>query len=132
MSWNVMVDYNGVRIKEIIAVAPQWLNKMYMEPRKNPKIIHYAGPQKPWLEPEMDFAQEFWEHAKTTSFYEVMLWRMGQGSARLEIKKHELHTSWKRPFRIVKRGFRCLLDNGALYTARKIKNKIRKINYAKN
>ena len=118
MAWNVMCDYNGVRVKEIIALAPQWLNKMYMDSRKDPKIIHYAGPQKPWLEPEMDFAQEFWEHAKTTSFYEVMVWRMGQE------RKDEHSTSWKTPFRIVKRGLRCLLEHGFLFTAKKIKNKI--------
>lgn len=76
MAWNVMCDYNGVRIKEIIALAPQCLNKMYMDSRKNPKIIHYAGPQKPWLEPEMDFGQDFWQAAKNTPFYEAMLYRM--------------------------------------------------------
>lgn len=127
MAWNVMVDYNGVRIKEIVALAPQWLNKMYMESRKNPKIIHYAGPQKPWLEPEMDFAQEFWKYAKTTPFYEVMLWRMSCYCSSLSMRAQESCTSWKKPFRLLKRGFKYCRKNGVLYTARKIKNKIRKI-----
>ncbi len=59
MSWNVMVDFAGVRISQIIALAPRWLNEMYQEARKNPKIIHYAGPQKPWFEPGMDMACSF-------------------------------------------------------------------------
>ena len=124
MSWNVMVDYNRLRIKEIIAIAPQWLNRMYMEARKNPRIIHYAGPQKPWLYPEMDFGMEFWKYARETPFYEVMLRRMGQESARSSMLAHERRTSWKRPFRLAGKGFRCLRENGVLYTARKIKNKI--------
>lgn len=76
MSWNVMVDYAGIRIKDIISLAPQWQYKMYMEARKHPKIIHYAGPEKPWTSPEEDMGEIFWEYAKKTSYYEAMLYRM--------------------------------------------------------
>lgn len=76
MSWNVMVDYGRIRIKEIISIAPQWLNKMYMEARRNPQIIHYAGPEKPWTSPEEDMAEYFWKYARKTSYYEAMLYRM--------------------------------------------------------
>ena len=81
MSWNVMVDYGRIRIKEIIGIAPQWLNKMYMEARRNPKIIHYAGPEKPWTSPEEDMAEYFWKYAKKTSYYETMLYRMAHDVA---------------------------------------------------
>lgn len=76
MSWNVMVDYGGFRIKDIIGRAPQWMYKMYMEARKHPKMIHYAGPEKPWSSPEMDMGDVFWSYARKTGFYEVMLYRM--------------------------------------------------------
>lgn len=76
MSWNVMVDYGFIRIKDIIGIAPQWLYKKYMEARKDPKIIHYAGPEKPWTSPEEDMAEIFWSYAKKTSYYEAMLYRM--------------------------------------------------------
>ena len=76
MSWNVMVDFGCIRIKDIISLAPQWQYKMYMESRKNPKIIHYAGPEKPWTSPEQDMAEIFWHYAKETSFYEAMMYRM--------------------------------------------------------
>ena len=59
MRWNVMVDYADVRISEIIKLAPQWQNKMYMEARKDPYIIHYAGPDKPWYRPNIDFGDDF-------------------------------------------------------------------------
>ena len=114
MAWNVMVDYNGVRVREIVALAPHWLNRMYMEARKNPKIIHYAGPQKPWREAEMDFATDFWKYARLTPFYEIMLWRMCQ----------ESRPSRKSPFRIAIKGLRCIREHGFIYTMRKIKHKI--------
>lgn len=76
MSWNYMVDMERRRIRDIISLAPHWLNDMYMEARKNPKIIHYAGAEKPWLVPEMDMADEFWKYARKTVYYEIMLYRM--------------------------------------------------------
>lgn len=78
--WNVMTDYAGLRVKEIIPQAPQWLCNMYMEARKNPHIIHYAGADKPWKKPDMDMASRFWKYARLTPFYEVMLWRLSMGS----------------------------------------------------
>ena len=49
-----MVDYAGIRKNQIVVKAPAWLNEMYLEARKKPKIIHYAGSEKPWYHPEME------------------------------------------------------------------------------
>lgn len=76
MAWNVMVDFDFKRIREIIGIAPYHLNKMYHEARREPKIIHYAGPQKPWTSPEMDLAPYFWQYARKTPFNEIILGRM--------------------------------------------------------
>ena len=111
MSWNVMVDFAGVRISQIIALAPRWLNEMYQEARKNPKIIHYAGPQKPWFEPEMDMGMQFWKCARETSYYEIMLSRMSERHSRLGTanagRKHK---------NIIAGGVQCVLDHGIIYT----------------
>lgn len=111
MSWNVMVDFGGVRIKQIIALAPRWLNEMYHEARKNPRIIHYAGPQKPWFEPEMDMGIQFWKYARNTEYYEIMLARMSERFSRLccgdESEKHR---------NIIAGGVQCVLDHGMVYT----------------
>ena len=48
----------------------------YMEARINPKIVHYAGPEKPWTCPWGDFAEIFWDYAKKTPYYEEILYRM--------------------------------------------------------
>ena len=69
MSWNMMVDYAGIRKEQIITKAPAWLNEMYLEARKHPKIIHYAGSEKPWKHPEMDFGSVFWQYARRTPYY---------------------------------------------------------------
>lgn len=119
MSWNVMVDFGGVRINQIIALAPRWLNEMYHEARKNPRIIHYAGPQKPWFEPEMDLGIQFWEYARNTSFYEIMLARMGERFSRLGYgNAHRRHRN------IVAGGVQCVLDHGIVYTMKYLPNRL--------
>ncbi len=81
MSWNYMVDFAGIRRLQIISRAPQHLIDMYDAAEKDPKIIHYAGPEKPWHYPEMDRAQDFWDVARQTVVYEPILWNMAQHAA---------------------------------------------------
>lgn len=116
MAWNVMVDFGYVRINQIIRLAPQWLNKMYMEARKDPKVIHYAGPEKPWLFPEMDMGNEFWKYAKNTPYYEDMLFRMSCASGARE--------SEKRHVKYIRRGIQCVRENGLFYTLKYIPGRL--------
>ena len=76
MSWNVMHDWKNARIEENISHAPERLFVEYMTARKSPKIIHYAGPDKPWTDPESDFAEVFWRYAKTSDYYETLIERL--------------------------------------------------------
>jgi lipopolysaccharide biosynthesis glycosyltransferase len=129
MSWNVMYDYAGVRIKGIIKLAPEWLYKEYMEARKHPKIIHYAGPEKPWLFPEGDFADIYWEYAKQTPYYEMMLYRMACYAANREF---EVQNRRKRSnSRIAKspiyKTIRCLWLYGLKHTVDEIKREMKRI-----
>lgn len=81
MSWNVMVDFAGIRRSQIIQKAPKHHIDLYDRARKNQKIIHYAGPEKPWHYPDMDCGEFFWNIAKKTVVYEVVLWNMAQHAA---------------------------------------------------
>ena len=90
---------------------------MYQEARKNPKIIHYAGPQKPWFEPGMDFGMQFWECARETAYYEVMLGRMNE----VIDKKNDKHKN------IFKGAVQCVLDHGIIYTIQYLPKKILRI-----
>ena len=111
MAWNVMVDYGKIRINQIIRLAPQWLNKLYMEARKEPKIIHYAGPEKPWIYPEMDMGRFFWKYAKNTPYYESMLFRMSCAMA-------DHYGSKTMNKGMIRGGIQCIRDHGIIYTIR--------------
>lgn len=80
-AWNVLVDWRGIRIRDIIGRAPQELYQDYMRARRAPKIIHYAGPDKPWTDPESDFAEEFWQASRATPWHEAVLARMSRALA---------------------------------------------------
>ena len=80
MSWNVMFDWNNFRISEIISKAPKRLYDEYMMAHTHPKIIHYAGPDKPWHQPLSDYAEVFWKYARKTVFYEEILLRLTDAS----------------------------------------------------
>ena len=71
MKWNCMVDMYNIRIKEIISKAPASLFEDYMKSRTNPFIIHYAGPQKPWQDKNMDFAEYYWKYLMKSPYYEI-------------------------------------------------------------
>ena len=127
MEWNVMADYEKKRIRENIALAPQWLGRMYMEARKNPKIVHYAGPEKPWLSPEMDFAGEFWRVARGTEFYEAMLFRMSHSVSVCEIKRFGISKKARgrnNPIRLVRGFFRRTRERGFVDAVRFIPKRV--------
>ena len=100
MAWNVMMDWRDIRIKEIIGRAPHYLYEEYMAARKRPKIIHYAGPDKPWDIPYSDFAEVFWQYAKKTPYYEIILMRMFAAVARVEQARREKAKGKSRLYRI--------------------------------
>lgn len=73
--WNHMIYLKGA-ISSAIGNAPAAAQKLYFESQKEPYIIHYASENKPWLNPELEFADDFWSVARQTVFYEVILARM--------------------------------------------------------
>ena len=58
--WNVMHDCGG-RVGNVFSFAPASAFDSYNASRSNPKIIHYAGFEKPWIMPECDFAEHYWK-----------------------------------------------------------------------
>ncbi|MFA6732744.1 MAG: glycosyltransferase family 8 protein, partial [Sphaerochaeta sp.] len=72
MEWNLVVDCNHRRLP-IIEAGPYAVLQEYLEARRHPKIVHYAGFEKPWDAPDSDFAHEFWHYARTSEFYDRLL-----------------------------------------------------------
>ena len=97
------------------------LNEMYQEARKNPKIIRYAGPQKPWFEPGMDMGMQFWECARGTSYYEIMLSRRSERYSKLGAKNAE-----RKHKNIIAGGVQCILDHGIAYTIQYVPKRLAK------
>ena len=76
MRWNMLYDWEFVRIRDVISKSPAWMYKQYMESRKDPFIIHYGGSVKPWQRADTDFAIDFWCFARKSVYYELILSRM--------------------------------------------------------
>jgi len=110
MSWNVMYDWRRIRLKKIVALAPISLYDAYVKARQNPKIVHYAGPEKPWHEPEGDFATLYWQAARRSIFYEQIIARMGDWRfqhihrPKLSIRRRSVNKLRKTADRIAPRG----------------------------
>ena len=87
MAWNVMYDWRYIRQSQIVSMAPKYLSDEYAVAHANPKIIHYAGPDKPWLDPMSDYADLFWKYAKDSLYYEEILHCMMDNVAYLSKRK---------------------------------------------
>lgn len=106
MAWNLMTDWKRIRIPEIIARAPKYLRDEYMNAHKSPRIVHYAGPDKPWNQPYSDYAELFWKYARMSPYYEVMLQRLSISTT------GELYLSKTKKDRLrrMKKGARIVVD----------------------
>lgn len=71
-SWNVMIDCDG-RISRLFSLAPADSYDAFLASRVQPKIVHYAGYEKPWKMADCDEAVRYWGYARQTPFYEELL-----------------------------------------------------------
>lgn len=71
-SWNVMIDCDG-RIGRLFSLAPSDSYDAFLASRENPKIVHYAGYEKPWKMANCDEAVRYWGYARQTPFYEELV-----------------------------------------------------------
>lgn len=102
MEWNVMTDWRGIRIKRIIRRAPKFLYDEYMAARKTPAIVHYAGTEKPWDDPDSDMAHHFWRFARKTPFYESMLAKLAKSGGK---KKPISDAAWDALYPMYSKAF---------------------------
>ena len=76
-TWNVPI-VNNIYAK-IIDFMPPKTRQQYSHDRDNAKIVHYAGRGKPWNNPGEDLAYLWWQYARRTPYYEIILQRMFAG-----------------------------------------------------
>ena len=70
--WNVMNDCGG-RIKKVFSFAPVQVYQDFLTAYDNPKIVHYAGCEKPWKPGGCDLSTLYWSYARQTPFYEQLI-----------------------------------------------------------
>lgn len=68
--WNVDVNTIATRV---VPYAPAAMWHEYKRNREGAYIYHFAGADKPWNDPGLDKADVFWDAARKTSFYEIIL-----------------------------------------------------------
>lgn len=97
-SWNVMHNCAG-RVNGVFDFAPAGVYKAYMESRKAPKIVHYAGFDKPWKNPWCDFAPLYWSYAQETPFISQMIASMSGVEKPAPVEHHERALAEDSPIR---------------------------------
>jgi len=76
--YNTVIDCDNRRVNNLLH-GPYALYDEYLKARENPKIVHYAGFQKPWDDPGSDFAYLFWHYAQHSEFYDRLLAMVQEG-----------------------------------------------------
>ncbi len=69
-----------IKDKNYINTIPQKHHADFLDAESNTFIIHYTSCKKPWKEPQLEYANYFWECARQTPFYEEILLRMVQSN----------------------------------------------------
>lgn len=72
-AWNVECP-DVFRAENLNKILPAHFYDLYIEARKNPKIIRYCGEAKPWKNPKIIWADHFWKYARISPFYEEILY----------------------------------------------------------
>ena len=77
--WNTLMSWQepGRSRMDILRYAPRDLFYEYQKARNNPKIIHFAGYQKPWQMGDCDLATYFWKYARLSPYYEMLVREIG-------------------------------------------------------
>ena len=71
MRWNYLMDWQHLRRTHIVSNAAPDVRAEYEEARRDPKIVHFAGPDnRPWLYTDADGADLFWKYAMHSPYLE--------------------------------------------------------------
>jgi len=71
--WNFYGDPIDSYRGWVAKYAPREEYMSYLSSKANMKIIHYAGNEKPWFFPKMEYANIFWNFFKKSPYYECFL-----------------------------------------------------------
>ena len=75
LCWNYYIETN-TWVTLMLENAPKVKYDLYRAQKGMHGIIHFANRPRPWDEPNMLHAEDYWNSARKTSFYELLLSRM--------------------------------------------------------
>lgn len=74
-TWNYFTQTSDF-ITKCISLSTATAHLKHIEISRQPNLIHYAANPKPWVNPDMEYAELWWSYARKTPFYELILKRM--------------------------------------------------------
>jgi lipopolysaccharide biosynthesis glycosyltransferase len=124
-AWNFFADpvesYKGW----VSTFAPRTIYTAYREAAKNPKILHYAGNEKPWWFPGVEWADDFWSVFMRTPFYNSFI-RQRMSDVSWDVTREiSGNAHFGRKPSIFRRALMCYREHGPRYTFRRILVKLR-------
>lgn len=90
--WNYPPLQKHMKEFKYLENMSKYIRRKYLAV-KRPKIIHFADRGKPWFDPTEDYATDWWEIAKTTTYYEEILKRMCENAVNPKIEATNHHFS---------------------------------------
>lgn len=96
--WNVMSHQHDFEYQLPEFFAPKYIYDEYLEALKSPKAIHYAGRFLPCYVTNVDLSTYFWEHARNSPYYEVIIAAMIEnriGMEKIFSKRRIVEIPWK-------------------------------------
>lgn len=114
--WNVVMNWKEQdRSREkILKKAPADLYFEWLDARKQPLVVHFAGYQKPWNVPFCDMAPFFWKYSRNTPYYETIILKKSNINEQ-KPNRSEIITKHNN---LLKGGIQCIRDHGVLYTCK--------------
>ncbi len=76
ISWNMYAKVSNAITTTIDDYAPVKSRESYYIAHSHPFLLHWAAQPKPWVNPEMDYGNLWWEEARETPFYPIILNRL--------------------------------------------------------
>ena len=111
ISWIWNMQYHLLfSNRECIGIEDNNFMQDFLNASKNPNIIHYTSPVKPWNNPEVPYAPEFWQNARKTPYYEAILQTMTETQIINSAKETTLYIKCNSDDRIVFWGASLFLE----------------------
>lgn len=75
LAWNCYVR-TGDFVTYGLKWAPSYVYKEFLQAIEDPYLVHFVAYPKPWLDPRVEYSQQFWITARRTPYYETIFFML--------------------------------------------------------